>query len=267
MEFQSIKNSIHYVFDNKEEYEQHFLSQGIPIPKIVADWREAKELDWCMSDDDRIIQILRCSSMNQTFRSNDKNHHARHYIRTVVGSFVASKNQKMDTDFSNHEDRYTFGGKFRNWQKRLEAREKNTRAEDQFVYFIAIVRDKPEIAYMKVYGTNNFRHARRRAYLLMKQERIKLAIRKELKDEAVDLGMDIKFHLKEVKKLIKGADKGGVKIAALRLSGEWTGMNEKEDPDNPIPIPIEPKKLDSVEMKKRLIESTKAAKQTKGIND
>ena len=267
MEFQSIKNAIHYIFDNKDEYEQHFLSQGIPIPKVVADWREAKELDWCMSDDDRIIQILRRGSMKQTVRSPDKNHHARYNVRTVVGSFVVSKNQKMDTDFSNHEDRYTFGGKFRNWKERLESREKNTRAEEQFVYFIAIVRDKPEIAYMKVYGTNNFRHARKRAYLLMKQERIKLAIRKELKEIATTLDMDDKFHLEQAKKLILDAEKESTKLGALRLSGEWTGMNEKEDPDDPhIPITPDNKKIDSPEKLKRLEESKKSLKEVKSIN-
>jgi len=268
VEFQSIKNSIHYVFDTREEYDNHFLSQGISAPKIVADWREAKELDWCMSDDDRIIQILRRGSMKNTVRSPDKNYHASYYMRTVVGSFVVSKNQKMDTDFSNHEDRYSFGGKFVNWKKRFEAREKNTKYEDMFVYMVAIVRDKPVNAYMKVYGTNNLTYARRRAYLLMKQERIKLAIRKELKDIATTLDMDDKFHLEHVKSLIEKADKDGVKLAALRLSGEWTGMNEKEDPDNPhIPTTPSNSLIDSPEKKKRLIASNKSISEIKNINE
>ena len=267
MEFQSIKNSIHYVFDTKDEYEQHFLSQGIPVPKIVANWREAKELDWCMSDDDRIIQILRRGPMKNTVRSPDKKYHANYYIRTVAGSFPVSKNQKMDTDLSHPESRYIFG-QYTNWKKRFEAREENTKYEDMFVYMVAIVRDKPVNAYMKIYGTNNYRYALRRAYILMKQERIKLAIRKELKTIATSLKMDDKFHLEKVKGLIENADKDGIKLAALRLSGEWTGMNEKEDLDNPtIPINPDAKKLDTPEKQKRLAASNKSIAELKNINE
>ncbi len=266
MEFQSIKNAIHYVFDTREEYDNHFLSQGIPAPKIVANWKEAKELDWVMSDDDRIIQILRRGSMKNTVRSPDKNKHASYYVRTVVGSFVVSNNQKMDTDFSSHEDRYNFGGKFRSWKERLLAREKNNKNEDAFVYFVAIIRDKPEVAYMKVYGTNNFIHAKRRAYVLMKLERIKLAIRQELKDIATTLEMDDKFHLEKVKEIIEDdEEKGNVRLSALQLSGKWTGMEEQEDPDLRPPS-TEPEQLDSPEMQKRLLASDKSLKETKSIN-
>jgi len=256
------------VFDTKEEYENHFLSQGIPAPEIKSDWKEAKELDWVMSDDDRIIQILRRNSMKNTVRSPDKNKHASYYVQTVVGSFVVSKNQKMDTDFSSHLNRYSFGGKFVNWKKRLEAREKNNKNEKAFVYFVAIVRDKPEIAYMKVYGTNNFMYAKRRAYILLKQERIKLAIRKELKEIADDLGMDDRFHLEKAKELIENAESDNVKLGALRTTAEWTGMNEKEDPENPfVPVTDDTKSLDSPEKQKRLLASKKSLTEVKNINE
>lgn len=266
MEFQSIKDSVHYVFDTKEEYKQFFSSQGIPAPEIKPNWRKADELDWVMSDDNRIVQILRKGSMKQTVRSPNKKYHAVYYVGTIVGTFPISENQKMDTDLSKRENRYNFGGKFKHWKESLEAREKNNKNEDAFVYFVAIVRDKPEIAYMKVYGTNNFRHARKMAYVLLKQERIKLAIRKELKEIATTLDMDDKFHLENVKKLIEGAEKDGVKLAALRLSGEWTGMNDKEDPDN-LPLPTIPsgKLLDSPEIKKRLAASDKSISEVKSI--
>ena len=266
MEFQSIKNAIHYVFDTKEEYAQHFSSQGISAPKIVQNWREAKELDWTMSDDDRIIQILRRGAMRQTVRSPNKKYHASYYIRTVAGSFPVSEKQKMDTDLSNPASRYSFGKKFIHWKKRLEGREKNTKNEDSFAYFVAVIRDKPEIAYMKVYGTNNFNYAKRRAWVLLNQERIKLVIRREIKAMATTLDMDEKFHLEKVKKIIEDdKEKGNVRLSALQLSGKWTGMEEQEDPDLRPPS-TEPEQLDSPEMQKRLLASDKSLKETKSIN-
>ena len=270
MEFETIKDSIHYVFDTNKEFKQYFSSQGIPAPPIQIDWRKANELDWVMSDDGRIVQILRKGSMEDTCRSPDKKQHATAYVGTIVGTFPVRATVKMDTDFSARKNRYTFSKKFSDHKQAIRDREKNNRGEEMFVYFVSIVRDDPAIAYMKVYGTKNYRWARARSYLLMKQERIRLAIRQELKEVAKDLSMDDKFHLEKLKTIINDKDSSdNAKIMALRLSGEWTGVGEKVDPDDlpPIPTPDTGKKIeDSPDKKRRLEASEKSIKETKSIN-
>ena len=106
MEKKSIKNKTHYVYDGLKEFQEHN-----PSTNVVFDWRKANEGDWVLSDDNRIIQLLKVSKdvKHPGDRKNYK--YANGWVRTVVGSFLNRPNVKMDTDFSSHPNIYTFSKK------------------------------------------------------------------------------------------------------------------------------------------------------------
>ena len=92
-----ISNTYHKVFDDKEE-----LPSGIDV---IPEWRDAKIGDWVEADDGCYIQILRRGKMKATWGKN----RVRHYIGTCTGTFMCSKNTKMDT--SKHENVWSISGK------------------------------------------------------------------------------------------------------------------------------------------------------------
>ena len=106
MQKKLIKGKAHYVYDNINEfYNDH------PTKTPSKDWREASEGDWVWSDDERIVQLLKVS--NSVNHPGDRKNYkyAKGWVRTVVGSFLNRPNVKMDTDFDQHPNRYTFSKK------------------------------------------------------------------------------------------------------------------------------------------------------------
>ena len=100
---------------------EEFLEHN-PNTNIVFDWRKANEGDWVLSDDSRVVQLLKVSkSVNHPGdRKNYK--YANGWVRTVVGSFLNRPNIKMDTDFDQHPNRYTFSKKIKNTANRVYKR-------------------------------------------------------------------------------------------------------------------------------------------------
>jgi len=98
-EYKKIKGKRHYIFDDVGEYIEHFGTKH--APPIIEDWHDGKQGDWVMSDDNRIIQLLKVSALNHP---NDRKNYkwAKNWVRTVVGTFVNNQKTFMDTDFEQH---------------------------------------------------------------------------------------------------------------------------------------------------------------------
>jgi len=109
LEYRKIKKVRHYVYDNIQEF-----NISNPDVEVSANWRTANEGDWVHSDDGRIIQLLRVK--NEIRHPNDRKNYkfAKGYVRTVVGTFLKRKTTTMDTDFSEHANRYTFSRTIKN---------------------------------------------------------------------------------------------------------------------------------------------------------
>ena len=164
MEQKSIKNKTHYVYDGLKEFLEHN-----PGTNVVFDWRKANEGDWVLSDDDRIVQLLKVSKdvKHPGDRKNYK--YANGWVRTVVGSFLNRPNVKMDTDFSSHPNRYTFSKKIKNTNKRVVERKKVTKKEREFATNIVVGMGAVE-AYKNAYTELSDNKARKKATVLLKQE-------------------------------------------------------------------------------------------------
>ena len=88
--------------------------------------KEGKEKDWVFSDDGRIIQLLKVSRKIKHPKDRKNYKFAQGWCRTVVGTFLIRHNTIMDTDFSDHPNRYTFSKTIKNTGNRVKERKKVT---------------------------------------------------------------------------------------------------------------------------------------------
>lgn len=201
----------HTVFDNKDELPQdiHYL----------RDWRESCVGNWVLADDGCIIQILRKGTM---LKSKGKVREVS-YIGTCTGTFLVKENNKLDT--SRRNNIYSLGGTLTS-DEILESRKKLNSKEELFVLNLAKGMD-PKEAYIKAFPTNNPGYANIKAGQLIKTERIKTAMKEELKPIMEELGIDPKGVLEGIKILAQTAQKDDTKLKALFKLSDILDLEDK----------------------------------------
>ena len=198
----------HKVYDSIDE-----------IPSSITplkDWRIAEVGDWVVADDECIIQVLRKGKMLRK-----KSY--QYYIGTCTGTFPVSKKAKMDTD--RRPNIYSFSG-YGTPEEVVASRRSMTANEEMFVQYVASG-IQPEEAYVKAFPTNNRRYAKLKAANLVKTERIKTAMKEELKPILEEMGVDESFVLKGIKAEAEMADKSGDRLKALFKLADIFDMEDK----------------------------------------
>ena len=76
MDFKTIKDVNHYLYDNIDEFRAFGHKED-----VVTDWRKGNQGDWILTDDGCICQILK----------KGKTSKRGIYVRTVCGSFMSSQ--------------------------------------------------------------------------------------------------------------------------------------------------------------------------------
>ena len=217
MDFRKIKNIKYYVYDTIEEFNSHH--KGV---KPKKNWKEANEGDWVYSDDKRIVQLLKVS--NRIQHPNDRKNytHSRGWVRTVVGTFLNNQKSKMDTSFENHPNRYTFSTKIKNTNKRVKERENCTNKEKEFATQIVVGKTAVK-SYMAAFNEKDSSKAKKKAIVLLKQERIMKEIEKSVGDIATELGIDHEFVLGRLKYLVDNSDDENISLQSLKELGKAIG--------------------------------------------
>ena len=200
----------HTVYEDIEEVPKDLI--------VVPDWRDAEIGDWILSDDGCIIQVLRKGEM-KTAKGRNK---VRGYVGTCTGTFTTDAKTRMDT--SKRINVYSFGGKHR--QDILLDRTTLSQSEELFVQYLTSGMS-PREAYMKAYPTNKPGYANMMAGKLVKTERIKTAMKEELKPVLQELGIDETYILKGIKNTVELADKEDVKLRALFKLADIMEMEDK----------------------------------------
>ena len=217
MEKRAIKNIVHYVYDDIDEFRE-------PHPNTVVhpDWKKADEDDWVYSDDDRIIQLLKVAK--QVNHPNDRKNYkfAKGWVRTVVGSFINRPNTKMDTDFSEHSNRYTFSKTIKNASQRVTERTKITNKEKHFATNVVVGMGAVE-AYKNVYKEISDQKARKKATILLKQERVMKEIEQSVLDVAKEMGVDHKYVLNKFKNLADYSEDDNIVLQSAKELGKIVG--------------------------------------------
>ena len=162
--------------------------EDYPNTVVHPNWRKANEGDWVYSNDDRIVQLLKVSN-NVKHHSDRKNYKfAQGWVRTVVGSFLNRENVKMDTDFDNHPNRYKF-------------------------------------SYKKAYSEMSNQKARKKATILLKQERVMKEIEKGVLDVAKGLGIDHEYILGKLKNLADFSEDDNIILQSTKELGKIVGTS------------------------------------------
>ena len=226
MEYRKIKGKRHYVYDSKTEFSQHHAHlEGVSSIKmnLVEDWRDGKEGDWVVSDDDRVVQLLKVSDLNHP---NDRKNYkwAKNYVRTIVGTFVNNKNTFMDTDFDQHPNRYTFSKKIKYTSNRVKKRSKLTNNEKIFTTNV-VSGMGPVKAYMDAFKATSEGKARKKALVLLKQERVMSDIEKGVLDVAKEMGIDHRYILERLKCLSDNSEDDNIILQSTKEIGKIIGTN------------------------------------------
>jgi hypothetical protein len=211
-----ISNTFHKVYDSKEEFYEHHSQ--IPGPYISHDWRNAQIGDWVVADDGCVIQILRRGDM-KTRRGKAK---TRSYVGTCTGTFMCTKNAKMDT--SKRENVWTISGK--DTERVIFERRSSTKHEILFCQFMASGM-RPAEAYLKAFKTKNVHYAKEQSTKLLKTERIRKTMKDELKPVCEELGINDKYVLEEIKRTADTAEKDDVKLKALFKLSDILDLEDK----------------------------------------
>ena len=195
-----------------------------PKEIIHPHWRESSEGDWVWSDDGRIIQLLKVSN-NVNHPGDRKNYkYANGWVRTVVGSFLNRPNIKMDTDFDQHPNRYTFSKKIKNTANRVYKRKHVTNKEKEFATNIVVGMGAID-AYKNAYNVISSNKARKKATILLKQERVMKEIEKSVLDIAKEMGVDHEYVLSKLKSLADYSEDDNIVLQSAKELGKIVGTS------------------------------------------
>ena len=222
-EYQVIRGKRHYVFNDVDEFTEYYHSKMMSSPEVKRNWREGKEGDWVFSDDNRIVQLLKVAPLNHP---NDRKNYkwAKNYVRTVVGTFVNNEKTFMDTDFEQHPNRYTFSKTIKHTNGQVKKRKKLTNNEKIFTTNV-VSGMGPVKAYMDAFKAASEDKARKKALVLLKQERIMTDIEKGVLDVAKELGIDHKYILDRLKCLADNSEDDNIILQSTKELGKIIGTS------------------------------------------
>ena len=200
----------HRVYDSDDEMPTDLL--------VVSDWRNGRVGDWVMTDDVSVIQILRRGKMLRRM-GKDK---IREYVGTCTGTFPVSKTTKMDA--SRREDIYSFSGK--KAKDRMSTKKNLSNYEHKFVALMS-AGIPPEDAYLQSFPTENRKYAFEQSGTLVRTERIKTAMKEELKPVLEELGISEEYVLKTIKEVIHSTDRDETRLKALFKLADIMDLEDK----------------------------------------
>ena len=248
MEYKKIKGKRHYIYDHISEfYNDH------PNETPVENWREGKQDDWVWSDDKRIVQLLKVSGINHP--QDRKNYKwAKGWLRTIVGTFLIRDNTFMDTDFNKHPNRYTFSTKIKNTDSRVKERENLTKNERIFSVNVAGGMGAIK-SYMDAFEEANPEKARKKAVVLLKQERVMKEVERSVIEVSKTLGLDHEYVLRKLKQLADYSEDDNIILQSTKEIGKIIGttgttVKQKEVGVFGVFQGFSPEQLENIESKR-----------------
>ena len=209
----TIKGVKHYAYESEQEFRK-----AHPDTPLITDWKQAEEGDWCVSDDGKIVQILKKGCFV------DKKKRDNNYIRTVIGMF-------------NHRGSSPFVGTIKDeiyrFTKKTGYQVKTggylTEAKKNFAKYVAHGMDPVE-AYQKAFPkTTSLNHAERRSTLLLKNKTVRQAVDKEIENLMSEVGITKRYLLETTKDVIDKIDvRDNDKLRAIETLMKISGLLSTE---------------------------------------
>jgi len=215
-----IKGVTHYAYESEPEFRT-----AHPNTKLVGHWKEAKEGDWCIADDGKIVQILKKDIM----KGNKIN---ENYVRTVIGMAIVRGSSTLKGDITDSIYRFV---KRHSYDSRIHGG--MTKQKKIFSKYIAMGLD-PESAYIKAYPkTTNTDDARRKSKLLLKSKTVRDQVDKEIEELMADVGITKRYLLESTKDVVDKTDvKDNDKLRALETLMKISGMLNTEKKSESIAL-------------------------------
>ena len=215
-----IKGVTHYAYESEPEFRT-----AHPDTKLVSNWKEAKEGEWCIADDGKIVQILKKDIM----RGNKID---ESYVRTVIGMAIVRGSGTLKGEITDNIYRFV---KRYGYDSRLHGG--MTKQKKIFSKYIAMGLD-PESAYIKAYPkTTNSEDARRKSKLLLKSKTVRNQVDKEIEELMSEVGITKRYLLESTKDVVDKVDaKDNDKLRALETLMKISGMLNTEKKSESIAL-------------------------------
>ena len=237
MDFKEIKNTKHYLYDNKEEFNVTY-----PSAPVRHNWRHGEEGEWVFTDDGFVCQVLRKLDIA---KSKEK------YIpcvRTVCGTFLSrDKKKEMLGENGIAENIYAFSGT--NMGKdEFNDRERNSR-ELLFARYVASGVDIVD-AYKKAYPDAKCdAYIKRRTESLLRTETIKTMVKREIREILDNEGVTPEWIIERYKTIADMAESDTAKLRSLESLSKIAGLfvtDEKKSEQVTIWAGFSPEQLEEV---------------------
>ena len=209
----TIKGKKHYAYESKEEFHR-----AHPDTPLITDWKQAKEGDWCLSDDGKIVQILKKGCFV------DKKKRDNNYIRTVIGMF-------------NHRGSSPFAGTIKDEIYRFTKKTSYmvnttgylTDAKRNFAKYIAHGMEPVE-AYQKAFPTTkSLDYAEKKSTLLLRNKTVRQAVDKEIENLMSEVGITKRYLLETTKDVIDKTEvRDNDKLRAIETLMKISGLLSTE---------------------------------------
>jgi len=206
----TIKDKRHFVYKDEKEFRLYHKNV-----KLIESWRDAEEGEWCQTDDEQVVQVLKKSP----FKANTGKD--KHYVRTLLGTYVAENKEPMEGNIP--KNLYSFS-RDKN-HKEVQATDRDANANELIFAQYVVKGVDPTDAYLRAYPTDKHEYAKVASKSLLKQERVMKLIRKEVKDALSLVGITHEEILKQVWSIVKeDENNSSSRVRCLELLAKVSDM-------------------------------------------
>jgi len=217
MDFKEIKNTKHYLYDDRGEF-----AVSNPNVPVRHNWRHGDEGEWVFTDDGFVCQILRKLDIA---KDNGKSVPC---VRTVCGTYLAGDMKKeMLGEEGIAENIYTFSGTNAG-KERFKNRKRNSK-ELLFARYVASGINVIS-AYKRVYpDAKNDTYIKNRTDKLLKTETIQKMVKKEILTLLEEYEATPEYIIERYKTIADMAENDTHKLKALDSLAKMAGLFDTED--------------------------------------
>lgn len=210
MNKRKVKGKEHIVYENINE-----LRQAMPFQDVQEDWRKAPVGTWTVTDDGQVCEVLERGTINN-----------QRYVRTAIGMFNCAPSVKMEGEL--RENVYTFSGKNSNtlFKERVEP------SKQEFLFARYIAKGEGIIeSFKRAYPkAKSEQYIKEQSSMLLKTERIKTLIDKEIEKILNETEITPKYLLLKTKEIVDNEEaRDSDKISSLKMLMEISGLLGKKE--------------------------------------
>jgi len=213
MNFKEIKGVKHFIY-SLTEWEAKY-----PDSKIES-WRVGQEGNWVLTDDNHVVQVLK------TARYGDVD-----IVRCITGTYDINGSKLMTSDIPENIYSFSKQSVYKSFRNRKNINSK----EFLFAQYVARGIDVTK-SYLKAFDTKKEHYAKKRAYELIKSERIRKMVSKEIKDILDSEGVTPNYIIQVFKQVTDLADRDGDRLRALESLAKISGLFETESKSEQLTV-------------------------------